>query len=118
MAERAGLIEPLRWAVVGPTPALVVSYEPFHRSGLLTVCPIAPAGGRRHVPGDVPIPAGPAGLSADGVIVCSQVRTVPAASVSTELGRLTDPARRRQVRRALAHHLGLDIAAVGDGAEG
>ena len=44
---------PLRWAVVvvsldpakgheqaGKRRVLVVSYEPFHRSGLMTVCPI------------------------------------------------------------------------------
>jgi hypothetical protein len=31
-------------------------------------------------------------------------------------GRLADPGLRRAVRLALAHHLGLDIPAVGDGA--
>jgi hypothetical protein len=32
------------------------------------------------------------------------------------VGYLTDPDRRRQVRHALAHHLGLDVPAVADGA--
>ena len=49
----AGLTGPLRWSIVivgldpaqgheqaGERRALVVSYEPFHRSGLATVCPI------------------------------------------------------------------------------
>jgi hypothetical protein len=31
-------------------------------------------------------------------------------------GRLADPGLRRAVRLALAHHLGLDIPAVGDAA--
>jgi hypothetical protein len=30
--------------------------------------------------------------------------------------QVTDPTVRREVRRALAHHLGLDVPAVADGA--
>ena len=32
------------------------------------------------------------------------------------LGTVTDPQVRRAVRRALAHHLGLDVPAIADGA--
>lgn len=121
---------PLRWAVVivgldpvegheqaGERRALVVSYEPFHRSGLMTVCPISAARSEPRYPGDVAIPAGEAGQTRPGVILCSQVRTVAQERIrGRPLGFVGAPATRRRVRRALAHHLGLDIPAVGDGA--
>ena len=121
---------PLRWGVVivdldpvegheqaGERRALVVSYEPFHRSGLATVCPITSARSEARYPGDVPIPIGEAGQTRDGVIITSQVRTISLRRVrSVPLGTLADPALRRAVRSALAHHLGLDIPAIGDAA--
>ena len=125
----AGLsIGPLRWGVVvvaldpvkgheqaGTRRALVVSYEPFHRSGLMTVCPITAARSEARYPGDVPLPAGLAGQTKPGVIVCSQVRTISARRLrGAPLGFLTDASLRRRVRQALAHHLGLDIPAVVD----
>ena len=130
MATRARLTGRLRWATVivdleptqgheqaGTRRALVVSYEPFHRSGLLTVCPITASRADPRYPGDVAVPAGEAGQTRDGVIVCSQLRTISAQRVRTPaLAYLTDPTLRRQVRRALAHHLGLDVPAIADGA--
>ena len=121
----------LRWAIVivdlDPTVgheqqgrrALVVSYEPFHRSGLVTVCPITTRQAR--YPGDVPIPRGHAGQTKDGLILAHQVRTIDLRRVTTfeVLGSrqyLTDRAVRRHVRAALAHHLGLDISGAADGA--
>jgi mRNA interferase MazF len=126
----AHLTSPLRWSVVvidldpvegheqaGQRRALVVSYEPFHRSGLATVCPITAARSEARYPGDVPIPAGEAGQTLDAVIVASQVRTVSMRRVrGSPVGAVTDPRIRRRVRQALAHHLGLDIPAVADGA--
>jgi mRNA-degrading endonuclease toxin of MazEF toxin-antitoxin module len=122
--------EPLRWAVVvvgldpvkgheeaGERRALVVSYEPFHRSGLMTVCPITASRGEPRYPGEVPIPLGEAGQTKPGIIMCSQVRTLAQARIrGRPLGVVTAAATRRLVRRALAHHLGLDIPGVGDGA--
>jgi mRNA-degrading endonuclease toxin of MazEF toxin-antitoxin module len=122
--------EPLRWAVVivgldpvegheeaGERRALVVSYEPFHRSGLMTVCPITASRSEPRYPGEVPIPLGEAGQTKPGVIMCSQVRTIAQARIrGRPLGVVTAAATRRRVRRALAHHLGLDIPGVGDGA--
>jgi mRNA-degrading endonuclease toxin of MazEF toxin-antitoxin module len=121
---------PLRWSVVivdldpvqghaqvGERRALVVSYEPFHRSGLATVCPITAARSEARYPGDVPITVGEAGQTRPGVILTSQIRTISLRRVRTApLGAVTDPAARRAVRSALAHHLGLDIPAIGDGA--
>lgn len=121
---------PLRWSVVivdldpvaeheqaGRRRALVVSYEPFHRSGLATVCPITAARSQPRYPGDVAIPTGEAGQTRDGVIVTSQVRTISLRRVrSAPLGTVEDRSLRRAVRGALAHHLGLDIPAIADGA--
>lgn len=126
----ARLTSPLRWSVVivdldpvegheqaGQRRALVVSYEPFHRSGLATVCPITASRSEARYPGDVPIAAGEAGQTLDAVIVASQVRTVSLRRVrGAPLGTVTDSQLRRRVRWALAHHLGLDIPSIGDGA--
>jgi mRNA interferase MazF len=123
---------PLRWAIVvvdlepsrgheqaGRRRALVVSYEPFHRSTLATVCPVTAARSEARYPGDVPIPRGEAGQSRPAVIVCSQVRTISLArAAGPPLGVVTDPMIRRAVRDALAHHLGLDIPPFADGAGG
>ena len=124
--------QPLRWAIVlvdfdptvgheqaGHRRALVVSYEPFHRSGMCVVCPIS-ARPPRH-PGEVPIPAGHAGQTKDAVILCHQVRTIDQRRVTTfEIGGraqyVTEGVIRRLVRAALARQLGLDIPAADDGA--
>lgn len=125
-ATRVGL----RWAIVlvdlepaqgheqgGTRRVLVVSYEPFHRSGLMTVCPISAARQTSRYPGDVPIAAGDAGQTKAGVIVCGQPRTVSTARVRGPIvGIVRDPATRTAVRKALTHHLGLDIPARLDGA--
>jgi len=118
---------PLRWAVVvvsldpakgheqaGKRRVLVVSYEPFHRSGLMTVCPITAARSEPRYPGEVAIPAGEAGQTKPGVIMCAQVRTVTQGRFRGQPLGILSTHTRRQVRRALAHHLGLDIPAVID----
>ncbi len=126
----AGLIGPLRWSVVivdldpvqgheqaGERRALIVSYEPFHRSGLATVCPITAARAEARYPGDVPVPRGEGGQTRDGVILTSQVRTISLRRVrAAPVGVIEDRAVRRAVRIGLAHHLGLDIPAIADGA--
>jgi mRNA-degrading endonuclease toxin of MazEF toxin-antitoxin module len=101
----------------GERRVLVVSYEPFHRSGMATVCPITASRATPRYPGDVPIPAGEAGQTRAGVILTSQLRTISLRRVrSAPLGSIVDRSIRRAVRAALAHHLGLDIPAIADGA--
>ena len=122
----------LRWAVVivdfdpvrgheqeGRRRALVVSYEPFHRSGMATVCPITTR--RPKYPAEIALPAGHAGQTQDGLILVHQVRTldlrrVAAFAIAGAVQYVTDPKVRREVRAALAHHLGLDLPAASDGA--
>lgn len=130
MAAGVTAAESLRWAVVrvvldpatgheqgGIRRALVVSYEPFHRSGLVIVCPITAGHDEARYPGEVAIPVGAAGQTRPGVILCQQPRTISLERIAgAPEGHVTDPGLRRAVRLALAHHLGLDIPAVGDGA--
>jgi mRNA interferase MazF len=121
-----------RWSVViidldpvvgheqaGQRRALVVSYEPFHRSGMATVCPISSR--LQKYPGEVAVPAGHAGQTLDGVVLVHQVRTIDLRRATTfdiagTAQRVVDPSIRREIRNALAHHLGLDIPAAADGA--
>lgn len=129
---------PLRWAVVivdldptegheqaGSRRALVVSYEAFHRSGLLTVCPITAARSMPRYPGEIAIPSGEAGQTKDGLILCAQVRTISVRRIRATgilpgggVAYLADPPIRSAVRTALGHHLGLDIPPLADGAAG
>ncbi len=125
----------LRWAVLvldldpvtgheqgGSRRCLVVSYEPFHNSGLMTVCPITPARDAARYPNEVEIPRGEAGQTQPGVVLCHQVRTVSIRRVSALassgalVGYVTSPEIRAAVREGLAHHLGLDVMPIADGA--
>lgn len=127
----------LRWGVLivdlaavvghehgGVRRCLVVSYEPFHRSGRVTICPITAARDMARYPNEVPIPVGEGGQTKPGVILVHQLRTITyerARRALTEsdgpVSYVTDPAIRAAVRSALQRHLGLDIPAVLDGAE-
>lgn len=125
---------PLRWAVLvadldpvrgheqsGTRRALVVSYEAFHRSSSATVCPITAARSVVRYPNEVAIPAGEAGQTRPGVILCHQVRTISLlriAKTASPVGYLTDPGLREQVRNALTRHLGLDIPSGVEGTAG
>lgn len=123
----------LRWAIVivdldptrgheqqGRRRALVVSNEPFHQSGMATICPVSARVPR--YPGEVEVPAGHAGQTKAAAILCHQVRTidldrVASFAVGGVAQRVTDPAIRLAVRRALARQLGLDIPPALDGAD-
>ena len=131
-------LRPSRWAVFitdldptrgheqgGKRRVLVVSYEAFHRSASVTVCPITAARSMTRYPNEVAIPAGEAGQTKPGVILCHQMRTISMQRVATmnalppsPIGYLTDPDLREKVRIALARHLGLNIPAGVDGATG
>lgn len=129
-------LPPLRWSVVivrldpvvgheqaGERRCLVVSYEPFHRSGRVTICPITASRSETRYPNEVPIAIGEAGQSKAGVILCHQVRTISINRLSRDpssddarVRYVTDPGTRRAVREGLQRHLGLDIPETIDGA--
>lgn len=132
-----GPLTPWRWAVVivdfepvagheqgGERRALVVSYEPLHNGQMLAVCPITAQRAVPRFPNEVPIPVGIGGQTRPGVILCHQVRTISMHRVRApvrshgSVAYVADPAIRADVRRSLAHHLGLDIPSVDDGAKG
>jgi mRNA-degrading endonuclease toxin of MazEF toxin-antitoxin module len=100
----------------------VVSYEPFHRSGQVTICPITAARSQARYPNEVPVPVGEAGQTKPGVILVHQVRTISLERSMRSLRRargrvqyVSDPAIRYQVRQGLRRHLGLDIPPSVDG---
>jgi mRNA interferase MazF len=115
----------LRWAIIivdldpiegheeaGQRRALVVSNEPFHRSGMATVCPISAR--EPKYPGEVPVAVGVACQTKTAVILTHQARTIDLTRVRAwALGGavqyLADVAVRTEVRAALAHHLALDV---------
>jgi mRNA interferase MazF len=121
-----------RWAVVlidfdpavgheqaGIRRALIVSRDPFHESGMATVCPISARAPK--YPAEVAIPAGHAGQTLDAVILCHQIRTIDLRRVSAFEVRgksqiVSDPRIRASVRGALARQLGLDQSPALDGA--
>lgn len=72
-------------------------------------------------PGEIAIPEGHAGQTRDGLILAHQVRTIDLRRITTfQLGGVIQYVTSRDVRlgvrAALAHHLGLDIPSVADGA--
>ena len=91
---------------------------------MLAVCPITAQRVAPRYPNEVPIPVGIGGQTRPGVILCHQVRTISMHRVRApvrshgSLAYVTDPEIRASVRRSLAHHLGLDIPSVDDGATG
>lgn len=103
----------------GVRRAVVVSRDPFHSSGMATVCPISARAPR--YPAEVAIPAGHAGQTRDAVILCHQIRTIDLRRVTSFVVDgahqiVTDPAIRAAVRGSLARQLGLDLPASLDGA--
>lgn len=85
-------------------PALVVSVEPFHRSGLAVVAPLTST--RRPVPTSVEIDA--AGLHLTPYVQVDQVRTLSQRRLGRRIGACDDVTMGR-VERVLARLLGLAV---------
>lgn len=105
----------------GERRCLVVSYEPFHALGRVSICPITAQRTKPRYPGEVALPEGEAGQTADAIILCHQVRTVSVLRIKRDsgvIGYLMNPMIRTEVRFALAQHMGLDVDAGSDGASG
>lgn len=106
----------------GSRRALVVSYEPLRALGMMSVCPITAAHSEARNPLEIPIRAGQAGQTKDGLILVHQLRTVSILRAANMLDSdagvrvLTEANLRAQVREALAIQLGLDIPGLEDGA--
>ena len=111
----------LCWVVLDPVrnheqggrrPALVYCNDVISQAtGLVAVLPLTTLKpGRRVYPTEVPLRAALAGLQADSLVLCHQLRTVAAARLSPPSAALADPALRAAVDRAV--RLWLDLAGV------
>lgn len=86
-------------------PTLVVSVDPFHRSGLAVILPITTT--RRPVPTSIEVEGGAgAGLDRTSYIQVDQIRTVSQKRLGRRLGAV-DTATMVGVERVLVRLLGL-----------
>ncbi|MGA7171985.1 MAG: type II toxin-antitoxin system PemK/MazF family toxin [Candidatus Dormiibacterota bacterium] len=125
----------LRWAILivnfdpieehdqgGSRRALVVSYEPLRALGMMSMCPITGSHSQPRNPLEIPIRAGQAGQTKDGLILVHQVRSVSilraagTLGADAQVGTLIDPDLRTRLRLALAIQFGLDVPGSEDGA--
>jgi mRNA interferase MazF len=83
-------------------PALVVSVDPFHRSGLAVILPITST--RRPVPTAIEVEG--AGLDHTSYIQVDQIRTVSQKRLTRRLGR-ADEVTMIRIEQVLARLLGL-----------
>ena len=125
----------MRWAILivnfdpiegheqgGSRRALVASYEPLRAVGMMSVCSITAVHTRPRNALEIPISAGQAGQTKDGLSLVHQVRMLSILGAADMLDRsaqvrtLTDPGLRAEVRQALSIQLGPDVPGVEDGA--
>ncbi|WP_170181652.1 type II toxin-antitoxin system PemK/MazF family toxin [Haloactinospora alba] len=83
-------------------PAVIISVDPFHRSGLAVILPITST--RRPVPTSIEVTG--AGLDHTSYIQVDQIRTVSQKRLARQLGRV-DEVTMLQTERALMRLLGL-----------
>jgi mRNA interferase MazF len=90
-------------------PAVVLTRDALNNhSPTVIVAPIVDAGEvRASYPSDVRIAAPEGGLTVDGIVLTAQVRSVPRARLSRQLGVLSAPVL-AQVNRALQVTFALD----------
>lgn len=92
----------------GRRPVLVVSRERLNQ--LLPVVNVLPLTSRRSprrtvYPNEVLIPAGTAGLSADSIVLCYQIRTLDKRRLEHPIGELQNSALQAAVLEALRFQL-------------
>jgi len=115
----------LAWATLEPTrgheqagrrPVLVVSNDSISASiGLVAILPLTTwRKDRRVYPTEVLLKADTAGLAADSLVLCHQLRTISAERLSPAFARLADTTKRDAVERAV--RLWLDLGAGSTGA--
>jgi len=111
----------LCWVVLDPVrdheqggrrPALVYCNDVISQAtGLVAVLPVTTLKtGRRVYPTEVPLRAAVAGLQADSLVLCHQLRTVAAVRLSPPFASLADPSLRAAVDRAV--RVWLDLGGV------
>lgn len=107
----AARLDPIKGSEQGGTrPVLVVSNDMFNEAlPILTVVPLTRRHpGRRTYPSEVAIARGTAGLRADSIILCHQIRTIDRSRVGRVVGIVDEPVL-AEVEAALAVHLDLTV---------
>lgn len=91
----------------GKRPVLVVSDEAMNaRLPVVNVLPITSRkSGRRIYPNEVLLPTGTAGLVADSIVLCYQIRTLDKQRLARPLGMLNDATLQDEVIEALCFQL-------------
>jgi mRNA interferase MazF len=94
----------------GKRPVLVISREQINQ--LLPVVNVIPLTSRKSAsriiyPNEVLLPAGTAGLKADSIALCYQIRTLDKSRLEQELGQLDDVRIRQQILEAIRFQLEL-----------
>jgi mRNA interferase MazF len=92
----------------GRRPVLVMSRERLNQ--LLPVVNVLPLTSRKSptrtiYPNEVLIPAGTAGLSADSIVLCYQIRTLDKRRLENTIGELQDSSLRAAILEALRFQL-------------
>ena len=91
----------------GVRPVLAISAEDFNSvMPNLTILPLTSRKeGRRVYPNEVLLRKGTAGLGADSIVLCHQIRTISKTRLERSLGAITALETRRAVLSALRCHL-------------
>lgn len=97
----------------GKRPVLVISREPINQ--LLPVVNVIPLTSKKSAssiiyPNEVFLPAKVAGLPADSILMCYQIRTLDKGRLERDLGEITDVKLRQQIHQAIRFQL--DIPSV------
>ena len=92
----------------GRRPVLVISREEINQ--ILSVINVIPLTSRKSAartiyPNEVFLPAGTAGLSADSIALCYQIRTLDKNRLERDWGELTDLTLRNEIQAALQFQL-------------
>jgi mRNA interferase MazF len=103
-------LDPVVGSEQGKTrPVLVISETALN--DILPVVNVLPLTsrkpGRRIYPNEALLLGGTAGLTADSLVLCYQIRTLDKQRLSRLYGRLDDPARQEEILTALCFQLGI-----------
>jgi mRNA interferase MazF len=93
----------------GRRPVLIVSQEMANQIlPVVTGLPLTSRKpGRRVYPNEIALPAGTAGLQAESLVLCHQIRTLSKLRLATTCGTVAAPADQDAIRKALRFHLDL-----------
>jgi mRNA interferase MazF len=103
-------LEPVAGSEQGKTrPVLVISETALN--DILPVVNVLPLTsrkpGRRVYPNEALLPAGAAGLTADSLVLCYQIRTLDKQRLSRSYGKLDDTNRQEEILTALCFQLSI-----------